>query len=239
MSELATSARRTAAPADDAPHLLVVDDDRRIRALLQRYLSENGFRVSATKDAAEARARMQGLAFDLVVLDVMMPGETGIEFARTLRAVSDIPVLMLTARTEAADRIEGLEAGADDYLPKPFEPRELLLRVRTILKRANARPAPRRDVTFGPFTFDIERGVLARDGAPVRLTTRETDLMRLFARAAGRSLAREDLTGGDGTISDRAVDVQINRLRRKIEPDPREPRYLRTIRGEGYIFIPD
>lgn len=239
MTDAARTLRSPAPPADDAPHLLVVDDDRRIRELLRRYLSENGFRVSAAEDAAQARARMAGLAFDLIVLDVMMPGETGTEFARALRATSDVPVLMLTARTQAEDRIEGLEAGADDYLPKPFEPRELLLRVRTILKRVNTRPAPRREVTFGPFTFDIERGVLQRAGAPVRLTTRETELMKLFARAAGRSLAREDLTGGDQSISDRAVDVQINRLRRKIEPDPREPRYLRTIRGEGYMFIPD
>ncbi|MEQ8747849.1 response regulator transcription factor [Pyruvatibacter sp.] len=225
--------------ADDAPHLLVVDDDRRIRELLKKYLADNGFRVTTAQDAAQARSRLEGLAFDLIVLDVMMPGESGVTFATRLRVTSDVPVLMLTARTEAENRIEGLEAGADDYLPKPFEPRELLLRIRTILKRANTRPQPKKQVTFGDLTFDIERGILTRNDTPVRLTTRETDLMTLFARAAGRALPREELTGGDPDISDRAVDVQINRLRRKIEPNPKDPRYLRTIRGEGYMFICD
>ncbi len=240
MSEAAARpVRKTTAPPDDAPHLLVVDDDRRIRELLKRYLSEQGYRVTTAEHAAQARERLAGLEFDLIVLDVMMPGETGFEFAKSLRTASDVPVLMLTARTESDDRIEGLEAGADDYLPKPFEPRELLLRIRTILKRVNTAPAPKKDVSFGPFRFEIDRGELTRDGRPVRLTTREIELLTLFARAAGRALAREDLTGGAIDISDRAVDVQINRLRRKIEPDPREPRYLRTIRGEGYMFVPD
>lgn len=239
MTSAAPSSRRTAMIADDAPHLLVVDDDRRIRELLKKYLSDNGFRVTAAEDAAQARTHMTGLTFDLIVLDVMMPGESGLTFAKSLRTTSDIPVLMLTARTEAEDRIEGLEAGADDYLPKPFEPRELLLRVQTILKRTNTRPQPQKNVTFGQFTFDIDRGMLMQNGSPVRLTTREIELMKFFARASGRALPREELTGGDVGISDRAVDVQINRLRRKIEPDPKEPRYLRTIRGAGYMFIPD
>lgn len=239
MTEVTAPVRRGSAPADDAPHLLIVDDDRRIRELLQKYLSDNGFRVTAAEHAAHARERLNGLAFDLIILDVMMPGESGITFARSLRTTSDVPVLMLTARTEAEDRIEGLEAGADDYLPKPFEPRELLLRVKTILRRTNTRPQPQKDVTFGGFTFDIERGLLTKEDKPVRLTTREIELMKLFTRAAGRALPREELTGGDAGISDRAVDVQINRLRRKIEPDPKEPRYLRTIRGAGYMFVPD
>jgi len=239
MSETQTVARSKSAPADDAPHLLIVDDDTRIRELLQKYLSDNGFRVTAAEDAGQARDRLAGLAFDLIILDVMMPGESGITFAKAFRLTSDVPVLMLTARTEAEDRIEGLEAGADDYLPKPFEPRELLLRVQTILRRTNTRPAPQKDVTFGDLTFDIERGLLTRGDAQVRLTTREVELMKLFARAAGRALPREELTAGDTGISDRAVDVQINRLRRKIEPDPKEPRYLRTIRGAGYMFVPD
>jgi len=239
MSEAPAGSPRASAPADDAPHLLVVDDDRRIRELLKRYLSENGFRVSTAADAAQARARLSGLAFDLIVLDVMMPGETGIAFAHALRATSDVPVLMLTARTEPENRIEGLEAGADDYLAKPFEPRELLLRIRTVLKRVNAQPAQHAMLRFGSFTFDVARGQLDREGTPLRLTAREIELMKLFARAAGRPLAREDLTGGEATISDRAVDVQINRLRRKIEPDPGAPRYIRTVRGEGYMFVPD
>ncbi len=234
-----TPRRASASPADDAAHLLVVDDDRRIRELLKKYLSEQGFRVTTAEDAEQARGRLAGLAFDLIVLDVMMPGESGVTFAKSLRTTSQVPVLMLTARTETEDRIEGLEAGADDYLPKPFEPRELLLRIKTILRRTNTRPEPKKQVTFGPFAFDIQRGEITRDGQPMRLTTREIELMKLFARAAGRALPREELTGGDEGISDRAVDVQINRLRRKIEPDPREPRYLRTIRGEGYMFIPD
>ena len=232
-------AGRTAPLPDDAPHLLIVDDDRRIRELLRKYLSDNGFRVTAAEHAVQARERMEGLAFDLIVLDVMMPGESGITFAKSLRTTSDVPILMLTARTEADDRIEGLEAGVDDYLPKPFEPRELLLRIQTILRRTQSRPQAARSVEFGELEFDVERGALARNGQPVRLTTREIELMKLFCRAVGRALPREELTGGDDTISDRAVDVQINRLRRKIEPDPREPRYLRTIRGAGYMFVPD
>jgi len=231
--------RKPAPPPDNAPHLLVVDDDRRIRVLLRKYLSDNGFRVSVAEDAQQARQRLAGLAFDLIVLDVMMPGETGISFAQDLRSTSNVPVLMLTARGETQDRIDGLEAGADDYLPKPFEPRELLLRVQTILRRSHTPLEPAKNITFGRFEFDIDRGTLSENGAPVRLTTREIDMMKLFARTPGEALPRQALAAGAADISDRAVDVQINRLRRKIEPNPKEPLYLRTIRGEGYMFVPD
>lgn len=223
---------------DAAPHILVVDDDRRIRELLQRYLVDNGYRVSVAENAAAARARLEGLAFDLLVLDVMMPGETGLELTRSLRRISNVPILMLTARTEIDHRISGLESGADDYLGKPFEPRELLLRIATILRRVQ--PAEEREaeeVSFGHCRFNVERGELWCDGEPVRLTTREVQLMRQFTINANRPLSREDLC--DTELAERSIDVQINRLRRKIEPDPRNPIYLQTVRGEGYILKPD
>ena len=224
----------------DEPHILVVDDDDRIRDLLRRYMVQDGFRVTAASDAKAARKMMTMIDFDLAILDIMMPDEDGLSLLSSLRENgNDTPVMLLTARGLAEDRIEGLKRGADDYLPKPFEPRELLLRIQTILRRTQSRPQAARSVEFGELEFDVERGALARNGQPVRLTTREIELMKLFCRAVGRALPREELTGGDDTISDRAVDVQINRLRRKIEPDPREPRYLRTIRGAGYMFVPD
>jgi two-component system phosphate regulon response regulator OmpR len=224
--------------ADDAPHILVVDDDRRIRELLKRYLSDNGFRVTVAEHAAEARARLEGLSFDLVVLDVMMPGESGLDFAQSLRAVSSVPILMLTARGEASDRIDGLERGVDDYLAKPFEPRELLLRIGTILRRAQAPGAARHDeITMGPRRFNILRGELWLDNEMIRLTTREIQLLRLFAANPGKVLSRLDLC--DNEAAERSIDVQINRLRRKIEADPKNPTYLQTVRGEGYLFLPD
>ena len=224
--------------ADDAPHILVVDDDRRIRELLKRYLSDNGFRVSTAEHAAEARARLEGLAFDLIVLDVMMPGENGFDFARALRRTSTVPILMLTARGEADDRIEGLERGADDYLAKPFEPRELLLRIGTILRRAQMPGAKKADeLSLGPLRFNVTRGELWDGDRPIRLTTRESQLMRIFAANPGRPLSRLDLC--DNEAAERSIDVQINRLRRKLEADPKNPVYLQTVRGEGYALLPD
>ena len=224
------------AVTDNAPHILVVDDDQRIRDLLARYLQENGYRITTADNAASARATMRGLAFDLIVLDIMMPGESGIELAQALRAELDVPILMLSARTEPDQRIEGLETGADDYLAKPFEPRELLLRLRNILSRRKRAPGARDTIAMGEFTFHIKRGELKRHGETVRLTERERDLLRQFADQPGTPISRLDLArqGTDG--SERAVDVQINRLRRKIEADPGNPVYLQTVRGKGYIL---
>lgn len=222
---------------DDAPHILVVDDDRRIRELIKRYLSDNGYRITTAESAAEARAKLAGLEFDLLVLDVMMPGETGLELTASLRRTSAVPILMLTARTETDDRIAGLERGADDYLGKPFEPRELLLRIATILRRAKAQSAREDDVILGESRFSVSRGELKRGDEVIRLTTREVQLMRIFATHAGQALSRLDLC--DNEAAERSIDVQINRLRRKIEIDPRNPLYLQTVRGEGYILIPD
>lgn len=226
----------------DAPHILVVDDDTRLRELLQKFLADNGFRVSAAKDAAEARKLLAGMAFDLIVLDVMMPGEDGLQFTEALRRHSAIPILLLTARSEVEHRIDGLERGADDYLPKPFEPRELVLRLSSILRRAAppaAGEAPA-SVRFGDCKFDIERGELTRNGEHVRLTSLEESLLRTFALNAGGTLSREELMRESRIDSNtRAVDVQVTRLRRKIEPNPKLPRYLQTVRGAGYVLRPD
>ncbi len=224
---------------EDLPHILVVDDDDRLRDLLQRYLSEYGFRVTAAIDAADARKRMGTLAFDLIVLDLMMPGESGLAFAESIRRSSRIPILMLTAMAEQDDRINGLEKGADDYLTKPFEPRELLLRIQNILRRVPSTPE-QTEIALGESTFRPDRGELMKNGVPVHLTEVEAALLAALARKSGEVLSREELieiTGAAG--SDRAVDVQVTRLRRKIEKNPRMPRYLQTIRGRGYILQPD
>jgi two-component system phosphate regulon response regulator OmpR len=223
-------------PDDDAPHLLLIDDDRRIRELLSRYLFEAGYRVTTADSAFSAEARMQGLAFDLLILDVMMPGRTGLEFAQIIRQTSDIPILMLTARAETEHRVKGLELGADDYLAKPFDPRELLLRIANILKRqqAETRGHPPETVQFGDLEFNLGSGELQRGGAPVRLTERERDLLRVLAGSEGNTVSRLDLAQAGITGNERAVDVQINRLRRKIEPDPSNPVLLQTVRGVGY-----
>jgi two-component system phosphate regulon response regulator OmpR len=222
----------------DQPHVLVVDDDDRLRELLRKYLSENGLLVSTASDAAEARRRLAKLAFDLIVLDLMMPGESGLDFARDLRPGNSVPILMLTAMGEAEDRIAGLERGADDYLTKPFEPRELLLRIHNILRRVPG--PPRGPVRMGDVVFDPERGDLSRGGAPIRLTDVEASLLKALAESPGAILSREALTEATGaTGGGRAVDVQVTRLRRKIEPDPRLPRYLQTVRGKGYVLRPD
>ena len=227
--------RRDGGPEDNAPHILVVDDDKRIRDLLARFLQEHGFRVSTAVDAATARATMRGLSFDLLILDVMMPNESGLEFARSLRTQSHVPILMLTARAEPEQRIEGLETGVDDYLAKPFEPRELLLRVNNVLRRGMS-PASSGEVRMGNFIFHIARGELKRDDETVRLTERERDLLRYFARRPGVPVSRHELAKDADSGGERAVDVQINRLRRKIENDPANPVYLQTVRGKGYIL---
>ncbi len=233
--------------SDTAAHLLIVDDDARIRTLLQRFLQAHGFWVTAARDAAHARRLLEGLEFDLLVLDVMMPGEDGLSLTRALRDARDVPVILLTARGETDARIAGLEAGADDYLSKPFDPKELLLRINAILRRLPQEPTQPRHLHLGPIRYDLERGELSRDGAPIRLTMTEAALMRIFAGRPGEALSRaqlmEDLGAGRGWSGDpmgeRAVDVQITRLRRKLEDDPRQPRYLQTVRGEGYMLVPD
>jgi two-component system phosphate regulon response regulator OmpR len=226
-------------PANDA-HILVVDDDERLRALLQRYLTQNGLRVSAAADAAEARALMKSMAFDLLILDVMMPGESGLDFAQDLRTRSHVPILMLTAQGDPEHRIAGLEHGADDYLAKPFEPRELLLRVEGLLRRTTpvARSA-HREVRMGDAVFDPERALLQKKGKPVHLTSSEAALLRLFAANAGRAFSRNDLCVRLGVALERSIDVQVTRLRRKIEEDPKMPLYLQTVRNVGYVLVPD
>jgi two-component system phosphate regulon response regulator OmpR len=222
------------------PHLLVVDDDERLRTLLQRYLSSNGFRVSAAANAADARALMKSMAFDLLILDVMMPGESGFDLTKSVRANSSVPILMLTAKGEAEDRIKGLEHGADDYLAKPFEPRELLLRVSALLRRA-APPAQKAltEVRMGDCVYDPERGQLRRKSKPVHLTSSESALLQFFAANAGRSFSRAELCARLGVALERSIDVQVTRLRRKIEEDPKLPLYLQTVRGVGYVLVPD
>jgi two-component system phosphate regulon response regulator OmpR len=232
-------ATRGAPILDNAPHVLVVDDDQKIRDLLGRYLSENGFRVTTASDAQAARADMRGLEFDVVLLDVMMPGENGLDLARDLKATRQVPICMLTARSEAEHRIEGLEAGVDDYIPKPFEPRELLLRLRNILKRGSGPAGSQDEIRMGNFVFHVSRGELRQGDETIKLTERERDLLRMFAQRIGTPIARHELSGDDCTGSDRAIDVQINRLRRKIETDPSNPVYLQTVRGKGYILYSD
>ncbi|MDR3462827.1 MAG: response regulator [Beijerinckiaceae bacterium] len=233
------------APADNAAHLLIVDDDRRIRELLRRYLVAGGYRVTTAGNAAEATTAMRNMSFDLIVLDVMMPGEDGFSFASRLRgdtgAGAQIPILMLTAKTEFEERVLGFEIGVDDYLGKPFEPRELSLRIASILRRAK----PPEDagvpaqVHFGPFVFDLERGELRENGELVRITEREREMLRLLAAQTGATVSREALSGTGGAGNERTIDVQVNRLRRKIERDPANPLYLQTARGAGYRLLVD
>jgi two-component system phosphate regulon response regulator OmpR len=230
-------------PADDAPHLLVVDDDRRIRDLLSRYLSSEGYRITTAETAAAARAKLTSLRFDLLILDVMMPGETGFEFARAIRQSSSVPILMLTARDAAESRITGLEIGADDYVAKPFEPRELSLRIASILRRAKPAVAPAVEtVRFGQFVFHVGRAELRKGDEVIRLTDREREMLTVLAKSPGETvprlaLAGSALAGNGGSISERAVDVQVNRLRRKIEHDPTNPLFVQTVRGIGYRLM--
>jgi len=225
----------------ELPHILVVDDDRRLRELLRRYLTESGFRVSTALDAANARVQIGALQFDLIVLDVMMPGESGLELTRTLRREDNqVPILLLTAMGEAEDRIAGLESGADDYLPKPFEPRELLLRMRTILRRTPPVSTAHTEIALGHLCFDLARDELRQGDTLIRLTDAEIRLLRVLAENAGRAVSREELTHRSRIHGNaRTIDVHIARLRRKIEVNPKTPRYLRTLRGSGYILRPD
>ncbi|MFC3643669.1 response regulator [Aquibium oceanicum] len=222
-------------PGDDAPHLLVVDDDTRIRTLLKQFLSTNGFRVTVASTAAEARRQLAGLDFDLIVLDVMMPGETGVDLTKALRAEKTVPILMLTALSETDNRVAGLEAGADDYLPKPFDPRELILRINNILRRGGPPQTPKvEQLVFGPYTFQIARRELKNGGEPIKLTDREQEILAIFAERPGETIPRHELVSGDAEVGERTIDVQINRLRRKIERDPGNPVWLQTVRGVGY-----
>lgn len=229
-------------------HLLVVDDDERIRKLLHRFLVKNGFMVTTARDAAHARRLLAGLDFDLIVLDVMMPGEDGFSLTQDLRKRLATPILLLTAKGDIDDRIMGLEYGADDYLPKPFEPRELLLRIAAILRRIPAGVAAGpKFLSLGALRYDAEKGQLWQGDAPLRLTGTETALLRRLSASLGEPVSRMDLIEDLGRSqgeepaeqSERAIDVQITRLRRKIEPDPRDPRYLQTVRGAGYMLVTD
>jgi two-component system phosphate regulon response regulator OmpR len=229
----------TLAPADDAPHLLIVDDDRRIRSLLSRYLLGEGYRVTTAESAADARARLAGLDFDLLILDVMMPGETGFDLVKSIRRSSSVPVLILTARDAAESRITGLELGADDYVVKPYEPRELSLRIANILKRTQPAPPPppAETLRFGPFIYHVARGELRRGDEVIHLTDREREMMGMLAACPGETVSRLALAGNGAAAGERAVDVQINRLRRKVEQDPTNPLIIQTARGVGYRLV--
>ena len=234
----ATLARPPVQPADDAPHLLLVDDDRRIRDLLSRFLASEGYRVSTAASASDARSKLMGLHFDLLILDVMMPGETGFDLARFIRTSSSVPIVMLTARHEAEARIEGLQIGADDYVAKPFEPRELALRINNILKRAAPPPqaAVVEKIALGPYVYHLDRGELRQGEEVIHLTDREREMLRILSETPGETVPRSALTG-NGSVNERAVDVQINRLRRKIETDPANPLFLQAVRGIGYRLV--
>ena len=231
--------------AIDQAHLLIVDDDERIRTLLRQFLIRAGFWVSAARDATHARHLLSGLEFDLIVLDVMMPGEDGISLTRDLRKTITTPIMLLTARGATEERISGLEAGADDYLAKPFEPKELLLRINAILRRVPqvAADTGPKFLHLGPVRYDVERGELWRGEDLVRLTATENTLMKSLSENPGEPVSRSDLVEklgrGDDKAQERAVDVQITRLRRKIEEDPKQPRYLQTVRGAGYMLAPE
>ena len=227
-------------------HLLIVDDDQRIRELLQKYLMLNGFMVSIAQDPAHAKRLLKGLTFDMIVLDIMMPEQDGLSLTRELRESIDTPILLLTARNEVEDRILGLEAGADDYLPKPFEPKELLLRIHAILRRV-PEPTSKEDalkiLSLGATKYDVLKGELWEGNTQIRLTSTEAELMRIFSKNIGQPLSRIDLVTQmgreEGNAKDRAIDVQITRLRKKIETNPKEPRYLQTVRGSGYLLACD
>ena len=227
-------------------HLMIVDDDERIRVLLQKFLMRHGFLVTAARDASHARRILTGLDFDMLILDVMMPGEDGLSLCRSIRETSQTPILLLTAKCETGNRIEGLEAGADDYLPKPFEPKELLLRINAILRRMPETPAEDsvpKILNLGDIRYDLERGEMWKAEDLVRLTATEMQLMKIFSAKPGEPISRnklvEELGRDRGQAQERAVDVQITRLRRKIETDPKQPRYLQTVRGAGYMLAPD
>ena len=227
-------------------HILIVDDDERIRTLLKQFLMRNGFFVSAARDAAHARRLLEGLEFDLIVLDIMMPGEDGLSLTTSIRAKISTPILLLTAKGEASERILGLESGADDYMSKPFEPKELVLRINSILRRMpkeDTGVTPPKTLHMGDIRYDVTRGELWAGDTPVKLTATEAALMRIFSAqphsAVSRTKLVEDLARNGMQSQERAVDVQITRLRRKIEQDPKQPRYLQTVRGAGYMLAPE
>ncbi len=225
---------------NESPHILVVDDDRRIRELLKSYLLENDYRISTAASAVEARKQMEGIAFDLIVLDVMMPGESGLSFVSSMRAEQQhIPILMLSALSETTDRIAGLSSGSDDYLAKPFEPKELLLRLQSLLRRAGPKSIKQRKITFGDCQFDLVMGEFLRGGVAVKLTSREKDILRILAQKPGEAFSRLQLALTGAEENERSVDVQINRLRQKIELDSANPKYLQTMRGAGYALFID
>ncbi len=237
-----TALRSPSPVLDDAPHVLVVDDDRRLRDLLGRFLADHGYRVTAAANSSQARSKLEHMMFDIIVLDIMMPGENGFDFARRLRQTSAVPILMLTARADSKDRVNGLEIGADDYLSKPFEPRELLLRLGNILKRNSGERADtktREFIRFGPFTFRFDRGELRSGDETVRITEREREILTVLGNRAGENVPREALAGQGSAANERTIDVQINRLRRKIETDPANPAFLQTVRGIGYRLLID
>jgi two-component system, OmpR family, phosphate regulon response regulator OmpR len=224
----------------DAQHILVVDDDRRIRELLRSFLTQHDYLVTVAADAADARKRIGGMVFDLIILDVMMPGETGLSLSAALRSMRpDTPVLMLSALSDTEDRIRGLSSGSDDYLSKPFEPRELLLRIQSLLRRTGPAASAAKIASFGNCSFNVATGELARSGERVRLTSGEKELLRILLRNTGKPVSRYDLVQPGSDEGARSVDVQINRLRQKIEVDPANPVCLQTIRGAGYVLLVD
>ncbi len=217
-------------------HILVVDDDKRLRTLLSEYLQSEGFAVTAAKDATEAESLLKTGRYDVMVLDVMMPGKTGMEFAKEIREENTIPILMLTAMGEPHDRIAGLESGADDYLSKPFEPKELSLRIQKLLARSGVNKTKPRRTRFGPHVIDRKTAALYSSDMPVALTSSEYHLLLFLVDHLNQIVPREELSRHLNGISERSVDVQITRLRKKIEEDPSNPRYLESVRGKGYIL---
>ncbi len=217
-------------------HILVVDDDDRLRDLLKRFLHDHDYAVSTAASTNDARYLMSLFAFDLIVLDVMIPGESGLEFAGSLTKPM-LPILMLSARSEPEDRINGLEAGVDDYLTKPFEPKELILRIRAILKRAQALNTSKQHLTFGSYQFDLKNHQLQLEGAPIYLTSTEATLLKILAEHAGQAVSRAELAELASLGSERSVDVQITRLRKKIEQQS-QPVFIQTVRGAGYGLYP-
>lgn len=237
------TANNAASASNSSPlqaHILIVEDDARIRTLTSRYLSDRGFRVTAAQSAEEARRFLAGLAFDLIVLDIMLPGESGLTFTADLRTNSDVPIVLLTARGESEDRIAGLTAGADDYLAKPFEPAELVLRINAILKRTfQSEDGLAEEIRLGSCRYNLARAELWREDKLVKITSGENGLLKLFAENPGKTFSRLDLCERMGVSQERSIDVQITRLRRKIETDPKNPLYLQTVRGIGYVLVPD
>lgn len=222
----------------ETPHILVVDDDRRIRALLQSYLRDHDYRVSVAASSEEARGLMAGLSFDLLIVDVMMPGEGGLALVTALRGSGqNVPVLMLSALSESSHKIAGLATGSDDYLAKPFEPEELLLRLKSLLRRSGGKPKAHAALKFGDFVFNLANNNLDENGVAVRLTSREREILKLLCAKPGEPIGRNALAEGGSESATRKVDVQINRLRQKIETDPANPRHLVTMRGAGYALM--